>query len=371
MSKKNIVEGRNEIVALDFFCGVGGVTHGFLKSGIKVLAGIDNDSGLAKDFEKNNYPAKFYLADVSDTQSVKNIVETELHKHSNAIKVFAACAPCQPFSNQGRKYSSDSRKSLLLCFSKLLFSLEDIYRPDVIFFENVGPMKKRGKEILDEIHNSLVLNEYIVLNPEIHNAADYGVPQNRKRLIFLAIKKNIYNEDKFTWDYFKKKYSVSERVTLKDALTKKKLKILRAGETDPNDPLHTASSLSQLNMRRIKSLKNPGDSRNLWDKSLHLVAHLNYSGHSDVYGRMSWNKPSPTLTTKCFSLSNGRFGHPVENRAISLREAAIIQTMGDFEFGKDFYKEKVARMIGNAVPPLLAKKIGLFIKDLSKSKISH
>lgn len=364
MSKKNPIKS-NRFVALDFFCGVGGLSHGFINSGINVLAGFDNDSAVKDSFIHNNRGASFFESDIAELKKVQLQVVDTISDYRNNIKIFAACAPCQPFSNQNKNYKHDSRKSLLLNFIELIHLLDKKYMPDFIFAENVGPMKLRGKEILERIIYSLNKMGYSVLPPMIHNAADFGVPQNRKRLIFIAAANGIYNPEKFQWQYFYDKYSVKNRVSVRDAFKAYSLSKLKAGDSDPSDPLHRCAALSDINLKRIKSLKKPGEGREVWDPELWLDAHKNYKGHTDVYGRMAWDLPSPTLTTKCFSLSNGRFGHPAENRAISLREAAILQTMRDFDFLGTTSMGKIARMIGNAVPPLLAEKFGKYIIDLN------
>lgn len=371
MRKKS--SGKNKrIVAIDYFCGAGGLTHGLRQAGITVLAGLDNDEAARRAYEKNNGRAKFYYRDITDIQSTLDTTKKILRGENYDYLVFAACAPCQPFSSQNKKYTNDERKSLMLSFIELIEKLPNTRHPDFVFAENVGPMKKRGKEILESIERRLSEMGYSILEPKIHNAMYFGVPQTRKRLIVLAVKNiRIAKSDKFSWEFFEKNYkysspiiSVSEAFNNYGKKNGRKLEEINAGEADPSDPLHKSRGLSEINLRRIKQITKPGGGREMWKKKDGLRCHEDYTGHTDVYGRMDWDSPAPTLTTKCHSISNGRFGHPTQDRAISLREAAIIQTMDDYKFEIPFSMDTVARLIGNAVPPLIGKKFGLYIKSL-------
>lgn len=366
MRRKNSEVKKSKLVGIDFFSGSGGVTNGFIKAQIEMLAGIDIDEQIKGVFELNNSPAKFFQADITDEPKNLSIIESVLSRVKHDHAVFAACAPCQPFSSQNRNFRHDSRKSLLLHFAEIIEKLDEEMRPSFLFVENVGPMQLRGKEILSEILNKIHRMNYFALEPKIIDASLFGVPQKRKRLIFIALntKKVKIDPAVFNWDYFFNKHQEKIK-TVKDAIGH--LPKIKAGEIDQKDPLHRSRKLSPLNLKRIKKIDSPGGSRNMWGEELVLECHKKYSGHSDVYGRMFWDKPSPTITTKCTGLSNGRFGHPEQNRAISLREAAILQTMEDFEFGDDMAIDKIARYIGNAVPPYLAYKFGEFFFDLLKA----
>lgn len=370
--KSNKISER-ELIGVDFFSGVGGLTKGFQNSGINVIAGFDNDASVGYAYEKNNFPSKFYNLDINDIKAYLDILEPSLFEYQNNPKIFSACAPCQPFSKQNKKYSKDERKSLMLSFIELVENLSLVNRPDFIFAENVGAMQNRGKEILNDIISRLSLLDYSILPPKVHNSAYYGVPQKRNRLIFLAMRNKYKNKEIFSWDYFENKYATKDNlVPVYKAFEKyekkfgKKLHKIKAGERCSDDPLHFSRKLSEDNLRKIKKITITGGGREMWDKDDILDCHTKYKGHSDVYGRMSFFEPAPTLTTKCVSLSNGRYGHPdpTQHRAISLREAAILQTMDDFNFGENFSIDKVARMIGNAVPPKLAEKFGMYLYEL-------
>ena len=194
---------------------------------------------------------------------------------------------------------------------------------------------------------------------EVINAAEYGVPQNRKRLILLA---SILGDIQLI-----EKTHISKKVTVRDAIAN--LNPIAAGGISPLDPMHRARRLSPINLKRIKSTPHDGGNSESWDEDLMLRCHLKRSGRTykrSVYGRMYWNKPAPTVTTQCVGLGNGRFGHPEQDRAISLREAARLQTFPDdyafVEPGQPIYTGTVAKFIGNAVPVRLGSVIGRSIK---------
>lgn len=364
MHTKNTKRNKKQIVALDFFCGCGGFTHGMNKAGINVIAGLDYDQDVAYAYEKNNRGSTFINADISNIKETKDSIISALKDVRRDILVFAACAPCQPFSLHNRNHKNDSRRSLMLSFINVVRELPCEMRPDVILAENVGTMKKRGEVILNDVLGMLEEDGYEILSPKVLNAADYGVPQNRKRLIYLAIKKDkLISHDTFNWEYFQKKYKTKSPKTVFDSIGK--LPPIKHGtKTNSKIPLHVTPSLSPINLVRLSQIKSPGGSRDAWSKEFNLRCYESHSGHKDVYGRMSWSKPAPTLTCRCVSISNGRYGHPEQNRAISLKEAALLQTMGDYIFEKPIILTKVSKQIGNAVPPLLAKKISKYIMEL-------
>ena len=202
MRRKGI--GNNKkIVALDFFCGCGGATHGMQKAGIEVLAGFDNDPDVKFAYEKNNEGSKFYKIDLAQTSEVQKQIELILKELEWDILLFAACAPCQPFSRHTPSNSNDSRRSLLIKFMNIVEKLPHKLRPSFILCENVSSMRSRGKDVLGRTKRRLYEMNYQWLEPKIINAADFEVPQNRKRLIFIAAKKTLgKGAEGFRWDYF-------------------------------------------------------------------------------------------------------------------------------------------------------------------------
>lgn len=338
-----------KINAVDLFCGVGGLTYGIQKSGINVVAGYDIDSRSQFAYEFNN-KAQFILKDVKE---IDNKEITELYPEDTDIRVLMGCAPCQPFSTYSHKYKNSEntiqKMDLLDYFGQQILYVQ----PDIVSMENVPKMVKEA--VFEKFISLLEENGYFV-NYRIVYAPEYGVPQKRKRLILLASK--LGNIELLPPQFDKDNYP-----TLRDAIGD--LPELKAGEVHQDDPLHRCRNLSNLNMRRIKQSR-PGGTWRDWDEELLLEAYRKKSGKSfsSVYGRLEWDQPSSTITTQFPGIGNGRFGHPEQNRALSLREGAMLQTFPrdylftDPEFGGNYPLAQVALQIGNAVPPKLGEIIG-------------
>jgi len=222
--------------------------------------------------------------------------------------------------------------------------------PDYVLIENVRGFIKSTNPYRKELLSVLKKNGYHY-SEGIVKAEEYGVPQSRHRYVLIASK---FQEISLPNALYGPKGRFPYN-TVRDAI--ESYPPLRSGQDFVKIPNHRSRKLSPLNLERIRIISKNGGSRNLLPKRLQLKCHSTYEGHSDVYGRMNWDKPSPTLTCKCNSLSNGRFGHPEQNRGISLREAAKLQTFPDNYI---FYggSTVIAKHIGNAVPVLLAEKIG-------------
>jgi len=337
-----------KIDAIDLFCGAGGLTHGLQKVNINVQLGIDIEPACKYPFEENNN-AKFLL------KSVKDINNKEIQQYytNGSYTLLAGCAPCQTFSTYNSKAcSTDNRWWLLLEFSRLV--TEGL--PDVVTMENVPGLAKQKVffTFLEQLKN----NGYEVFY-EIVNSADYGLPQNRKRLVLLASRLGSISL------LSPKELGVKLR-TVKDAIAS--LPPLKDGEVFEKDPLHQSATLTNINKRRIKASKQGGTWED-WSKDLVAECHKKDTGKSykSVYARMSWDKPAPTMTTQFYGFGNGRFGHPEQDRAISLREGAIFQGFPKkYKFvpkGQPIIKTQVARMIGNAVPVKLGEVIGKSIVE--------
>lgn len=341
------------IAAIDFFCGCGGTSYGFKKAGIDILCGIDFDKTCQQTYEKNIGKGKFLHADITKLKSYD--IQKKINLKPGQKLLFSACAPCQPFSTHNKnKNKGDRRKSLLLVFAQIISK----FRPDFIFIENVpGIQNVDNGRIFKKFKKNLVNIGY---HFEYHviDASNYGVPQARKRLILLASK-----EAKIVFPKITHGKDLNPVVTVKDVIGG--LPRIGHGQENSNINGHFARKLSKLNLKRLKATPKNGGSRSDWPKSLRLECHKKSSGHNDVYGRMSWDKPAPVLTCNCTSISNGRFGHPSQNRAISPREAAQIQT---FPKSFKFYGGLVtmSKHIGNAVPVKLAKVFGRSIISAAK-----
>ena len=336
----------NKIEAIDLFSGIGGLTYGLKKAGIRVLAGLDNDESCAVAYEKNN-GAKFISADVStyDFSELKKIYS------ESGFKVLVGCAPCQPFSSHAfkqRKKGKDERWNMLDHFVRAIKTV----KPDLVSMENVRGVTKT--DVFENFVKQLKKMKYKV-DYKVVYAPDYGVPQNRSRLILLASR---LGEIKVP----EKTHSKENYVTVGDII--KKLPKIKAGQKDKKDSMHRAKGLSEINMKRINQSK-PGGSWKDWDEELLPDCYKKDSGqtYTSVYGRMRWDDVSPTITTQFSSYGSGRFGHPEQDRAISLREGAMLQTFPiSYHFG-DLPMDRISRHIGNAVPPQLGVVIGKAIKE--------
>jgi len=343
--------GSKQIRVVDFFCGCGGTCAGLQKAGMKVLLGIDVDADAEKTFRANFPKSEFLRRDI--TKVVFNDLYDFLPKAENRgvafPLLFSACAPCQPFSKQNQHLDeNDRRRSLLSQFHRFV----EHFLPEYIFVENVPGLQNISPKsgVFGKFLSFLAKNQY---NYEVAviAAEDYGIPQCRRRLIVLASRLGNIPFPVPTHGPHSKNIAFS---TVGDWI--KDIPPLKAGQTDKSDHNHRAAALSPLNFERIKATPI-GGSRKDWPKHLILDCHKAHSGHSDVYGRLHWDKPAPALTTRCISLSNGRFGHPKQHRAISVREAACLQTF-DRQFVFHGNLNSMAKQIGNAVPVLLAEKFG-------------
>ncbi len=354
MLKKHNKLNFKDFSVVDLFCGVGGLTHGFVKEKFQVDAGIDFDESCRYAFEKNNN-TKFYHEDI--TKLSGEILNNRFSKGKR--KILIGCAPCQPFSiynskNSNKVKNKDEKWKLLYSFGNLI----DEVNPEIVSMENVPQLVKFDKgEVFNDFIKKLERKGYNV-SWSIANAQDYGIPQRRKRLVLLASK---YGEIKL----IDKTVKDNKYKTVRDAIGH--LPPVEDGVSHPNDKLHRARKLTALNKKRVRATAEGGSWKD-WDKSLWLECHKKESGKSfgSVYGRMRWDDVAPTMTTYCTGLGNGRFGHPEQDRAISLREAALIQSFPiDYDFidpTKPMSSPAIARQIGNAVPVGLGIAIAKSIK---------
>lgn len=339
------------IAAIDLFCGAGGLTHGLIKAGVNVVAGFDIEGACKYAYETNNKGASFFEKDV---QKVTANEISSLYPKDH-VRLLAGCAPCQPFSkySQGRDVKKDKKWPLLYAFSRLI----DETLPELVTMENV-PDVTRHKVYHDFVDHLTSLG-YEVWAKKVY-CPDYGMPQSRNRHVLLASKIGKI-------ELIKPSRKPQNYKTVREAIGN--LPRLKAGEQSKTDPLHISAGLSDLNMKRIK-ISRPGGTWHDWPEGLRAPCHrkLTGQGYVSVYARMMWDEPSPTITTQSFGFGNGRFGHPKQHRALSLREAAILQTFPrNYKFVPPNEKVHLAStgiMIGNAVPVTLGKVIG-------KSLIKH
>lgn len=341
----------NTYPVIDLFCGIGGLTHGFVKEQFSVIAGYDVDSSCKYAFEANNTNSKFIC------KGIEYVTAEEIFEHYplNSTKILVGCAPCQPFSSYTNNQPENKKNWGLL--SEFLRLIQQV-KPHIVSMENVVRLKSfKNGMVLNHFVETLEAEGYTVSVHEVY-CPDYGIPQNRTRLVLLASQFGLV-------DLITPTHSPQEYATVKNIIGK--LPPLEAGGIDPDDNLHCSSTLSPLNKRRIQS-SVPGGTWRDWPEELIADCHKKDTGKSypSVYGRMEWNKPSPTITTQCYGFGNGRFGHPEQNRALSLREAALLQTFPkNYEFIPPDSKVNlkiVGRHIGNAVPVQLGQIIARSIR---------
>ncbi len=381
-----------KFLAVDFFCGAGGTARGLIDAGGYLIAGVDKDPQCEKTFINNNKnivgdrvcPSYLNLDILPKSKSYpegqqKTLIEAlELliaryqKKHPKLPLLFTICAPCQPFTRLSRKKLTPERIAARERDSMLLREAVKFVRrfqPELVLSENVaGINDPRYGGIWERFRKDLDRLRYVT-GTKVVCTSRFGIPQYRKRSILIAVQKNLVNDHRLA-DTLNDELLVPESdpeaslVSVREAIGH--LPPLGAGEMHPKTANHRTRSLSELNLLRLKSAK-PGESNSYLEHTeygdLSLDCHkrvnerLQIRCFSDVYTRMHPDRPAPTITTKCHSISNGRFGHyDLEQvRGISLREAAILQSFpDDYVFYPTEQIGSVARMIGNAVPPKLA-----------------
>lgn len=338
---------------IDLFSGCGGSALGFQQAGFIVKVAVDVNQNASESFRLNFPDAEVIASDISYVTG-SDLLKAAGVSSGNDV-VIIACPPCQGFSTARRKSEgmSDPRNTLIYEFLRLL---EEV-KPYAFVMENVpGLANGIGKPIFLNILQRLKELGYYTVHG-IVDTADYGVPQRRKRLVLLGT-----NDPKIRLTFPKQTNQdpdLTDRYldswnTVRSAI--EDLPAIRAGEKSKNDQLHRASRLAEINLRRMANTPHDGGGRLSWPEELILECHKKITGYKDIYGRMKWDYPSPTITGGCVMISKGRFGHPEQDRAISLREAARLQTFPDsYIFAGNV--GQIAAQLGNAVPPLLTKRI--------------
>jgi len=331
---------------VDLFCGIGGLTHGFVKERFNVVAGIDVDPSCKYAYEYNN-GARFILRDIGHIPAD----EVEALYPQGDTRILVGCAPCQPFSRYANRSGKDDKWRLVGTFADLIAQV----RPEVVSMENV-PELSRHQVFLDFLG---VLDEVgYHVSHSIVDCVAYGVPQTRHRLVLFA---SLLGDI----EIIRPTHPPCRRRTVRYHIGH--LEPIVAGQTSLKDPVHRASSLSPLNLKRIQATPHGGGWRD-WPDDLLLSCHKAATGKSypSVYGRISWDEPGPTITTQCNGLGNGRFGHPEQDRALSVREAALLQTFPKYYRllppRSGLVVKTTARHIGNAVPVRLGRIIARSIR---------
>ncbi len=338
---------HNDLIAIDLFAGAGGLSLGLIQSGFKVIAASDNDHIAVSTYEKNI--GKHVLETSIEELSAKDVMSFAGIGRGDCTLV-AGGPPCQGFSVQRRGTRKDPRNSLVLQYIRLVTEL----RPRFFLMENVkGLLSKHGKPYLDQVIKQTESYGYICHISTL-DAADYGVPQFRKRAFLVGEHLNSSRTAKYAFPNALNLPPKTVREAIGDLPSPP-----QDGSSHPDFPNHYREiHLSAVNIERIKHVP-PGGGREYIPEYLQLDCHKNNPKHRhlDVYGRLAWDTPSVTLTARFDSFTRGRFGHPIENRSITLREGARLQSFPDhFEFKGN--RGEGARQIGNAVPPELARHLG-------------
>lgn len=335
---------------IDCFSGAGGLSLGFKMAGFDTKYAFDFDATSIKTY--NNYFGNHGFVD--DIKKVsKSSIEAKIGEKIDDIDVVIGGPPCQGFSVQRRGDDLDDRNNLVAEFVRLVIEIN----PKFFLMENVGGLlAPRGKAAMRHLQTEFEKNGFYLHIAKL-NSYDYGVPQVRKRVFIVGEKLN-NSLARFSFPGGSNgnggtKSAQTVRSAIWDLMNK----------TESDIANHKADKLSAINIKRIQSVTE-GQGRDSLPIELQLDCHKNNKSHRhlDVYGRMSWDNPSPTITARFDSFSRGRFGHPQLDRTVTLREGARLQTFPD-DFVFFGTKVEVARQIGNAVPPLMAKAIAERIKE--------
>lgn len=322
---------------IDLFSGCGGLTEGLKQAGFKVIGAIDNDKISVDTYKRNHKNVIVWNNDIQNVDPKAIMKKLDIRK--GQLDLLAACPPCQGFSTlrtyNGSYHVKDSGNDLIFEIMKYVQAL----RPKAILIENVPALAKdnRMNIFCRKLH-------YIGYQTtlKVFNAADYGVPQRRKRMILIAGR----------YGLFEFAEPVSNSKTVRDVIGGLPLPV------NSSDPLHKCLEKRSNRIKKlIKRIPRNGGSRMDIGMKYQLECHKRFNGFKDVYGRMGWDDVSPTITTGCINPSKGRFLHPEQNRAITLREAALLQSFpADYYFPANRGRYPVAKMIGNALPPKFVKQ---------------
>lgn len=334
---------RDRLTAIDLFSGCGGLSLGLRRAGFHVLAGIEKDGLAAATYARNHTDVWLINEDIRNV-SPRDVRRT-LKLKRNQLSLLAACPPCQGFSRirtRNKSTARDPRNDLVL----EVVRFADEFRPSTILLENVPGLLRNVR--ITVLENALARRGYNI-HKGVFDAADFGVPQRRKRMILVATRIGGFEFPPPT----------SRKKTVREVIR---------GLPSPHhstDPLHNyRENRSTKVMRRIRAVPKDGGGRESFNKALQLKCHDQTDGFRDVYGRLRWGDVTSTITSGCINPSKGRFLHPSQNRAITLREAALLQTFPKgYKFLLNAGRYAVAEMIGNALPPEFVRRHALSIAD--------
>ena len=340
--------------AIDLFCGAGGLTLGLKRAGFNVVAGVELNPEIAKTYKVNHPTTKLLVKDIREVTG-KNIFELTSLKE---IDLIVGCPPCQGFSKLTDKYhKKDPRNDLVLEMARLIEEMS----PKMVMMENVPGLATRGKSILNEFVSRLESLGFMV-NKGILQLADLGVPQWRRRFVLLAGRGLFIKFPKQTHCYKgDKKKKLKPWLTLADVIKNIGEPVTLSKANERRGPQkfnwHVVRDLKEISIQRLKVLK-AGNSRISLPIELRPKCHAKSNeGFRNVYGRLSWTKTPPTITSGCTTPCMGRFGHPDKLRTISIREAALIQTFPKYYKFNTKYMDTACDLVGNALPPKFAHRL--------------
>jgi len=333
--------------AMDLFCGAGGLSEGLRQAGFKVVGAVDLDALACKTYRLNHSGVKLWESDIRRLSG--GAIVRALGIRRGELDLLAACPPCQGFSRlrtkNGTRRNRDRRNDLIFEVLRIVRSV----KPISVMLENV-PGLTRNKRFCTFRKGLEMLGYRVVWS--VLNTVDFNVPQRRRRLVVLASR---LGQPRFA-------RTVSKRSTVRQAI---------ACLTPPRrsrDPLHNYSTLRSERIKaRIIDIPRDGGSRAALGAERQLPCHKRSDGFRDIYGRMAWDAPSPTITCGCINPSKGRFLHPEANRAITLREAALLQTFpATYRFPLDEGRYSVAELIGNALPPEFIRRHAVALREVTR-----
>jgi DNA (cytosine-5)-methyltransferase 1 len=352
---------KTQLKAIDFFCCGGGMTYGFQQAGIDVIAGIDIDPNCKETYELNNKPAEFIEADIKKLTETELIAKTGIQRNDDNL-IFIGCSPCQYWSIiKTDKTKAKDSKNLLADFQRFV----EYFNPGFVVIENVPGIFSKVESPFKVFMDFLADKGYYSRPHQIVKVSDYGVPQSRKRFVLIASRVRNLSFPKAIRD---------NTLTVRKFIGDENLfPNINQGNNDETDYCHTTAGLKEISLKRLALTPIDGGTRKAWkDTDLQLEVYRNKDGvgnfsFKDSYGRLFWDKPASTITTKFFNISCGRFAHPEQNRAISIREGATLQTFpSDYVFKAKSIADK-SRLIGNAVPPELARRIAQAIIESAEN----
>lgn len=339
---------RRKFMAVDLFCGAGGLTEGLKRAGFRVIGGVEVDLLAYRTYKLNHPSVKVWNIDIRKLSGKRMMKDLKIGKEE--LDLLAACPPCQGFStmrtNNGRRWNRDPRNDLIFDTLRIVRAA----RPKCVMLENVPGLADNQRYV--KFRNALRLLGYYI-EWHVLNTADYGVPQRRRRLVLLASR---LGHPSFA---AKAEHLRTVRQFIGSLVSPK----------HSRDPLHNYEVRRSEKVRdRIRGIPKNGGSRAALGQRAQLRCHKASDGFKDVYGRMAWNKPAPTITGGCINPSKGRFLHPIANRAITLREAALLQTFPkNYQFSLDKGRYPAALLIGNALPPEFIRRLARHVEKQLRS----